>query len=39
MQSNKTTDGQPRNVTLVSKDCDADAPEGKTDLFVVFPML
>lgn len=30
MQSNKTTDGQPGNVTtFVSKDCDADAPEGK----------
>ncbi|RMC13398.1 hypothetical protein DUI87_10934 [Hirundo rustica rustica] len=27
-RSNKTIDGQPRNVTLVSKDCDADAPEG-----------
>lgn len=29
MQSNKTIDGQSRNVTFVSKDCDADAPEGK----------
>ncbi|KAF4795916.1 hypothetical protein TURU_088810 [Turdus rufiventris] len=28
-RSNKTTDGQPQNVTLVSKDCDADAPEDQ----------
>ncbi|KAL2306754.1 hypothetical protein Nmel_004690, partial [Mimus melanotis] len=27
VQSNKTIDGQPQNITLVSKDCDADAPE------------
>lgn len=38
MQSNKTIDGQPGNVTLVSKDCDADAPEGKINLFLVFTM-
>lgn len=36
MQSNKTTDGQPQNVTLVSKDCDADAPEGKIKFFLYF---
>uniref|UniRef100_A0A663NCP3 Lysosomal cobalamin transport escort protein LMBD1 n=1 Tax=Athene cunicularia TaxID=194338 RepID=A0A663NCP3_ATHCN len=29
VQSNKTIDGQPRNVTFVSKDCDADAPEDQ----------
>uniref|UniRef100_A0A8B9ZIH2 Lysosomal cobalamin transport escort protein LMBD1 n=1 Tax=Anas platyrhynchos TaxID=8839 RepID=A0A8B9ZIH2_ANAPL len=30
VQSNKTTDGQPGNVTtFVSKDCDADAPEDQ----------
>uniref|UniRef100_A0A803W4K4 Lysosomal cobalamin transport escort protein LMBD1 n=1 Tax=Ficedula albicollis TaxID=59894 RepID=A0A803W4K4_FICAL len=29
VQSNKTIDGQPWNVTLVSKDCDADAPEDQ----------
>ncbi|RLW12304.1 hypothetical protein DV515_00000802 [Chloebia gouldiae] len=29
VESNKTVDGQPRNVTLVSKDCDADAPEDQ----------
>uniref|UniRef100_A0A8C0U139 Lysosomal cobalamin transport escort protein LMBD1 n=1 Tax=Cyanistes caeruleus TaxID=156563 RepID=A0A8C0U139_CYACU len=29
VQSNETIDGQPRNVTLVSKDCDADAPEDQ----------
>ncbi|XP_067150229.1 lysosomal cobalamin transport escort protein LMBD1 isoform X4 [Apteryx mantelli] len=28
-QSNQTVDGQLRNVTLVSKDCDADAPEDQ----------
>ncbi|KAJ7421915.1 putative lysosomal cobalamin transporter [Pitangus sulphuratus] len=29
VQSNQTIDGQPRNVTFVSKDCDADAPEDQ----------
>uniref|UniRef100_A0A8C3LQR8 Lysosomal cobalamin transport escort protein LMBD1 n=1 Tax=Chrysolophus pictus TaxID=9089 RepID=A0A8C3LQR8_CHRPC len=30
VQSNKTTDGQPKNVTtFVVKDCDADAPEDQ----------
>ncbi|XP_057274780.1 lysosomal cobalamin transport escort protein LMBD1 [Pezoporus wallicus] len=29
VQSNKTIGGQPRNVTYVSKDCDADAPEDQ----------
>ncbi|KAM4785025.1 lysosomal cobalamin transport escort protein LMBD1 isoform 2-T2 [Cyanocitta cristata] len=29
LKSNKTIDGQSRNVTLVSKDCDADAPEDQ----------
>ncbi|XP_025945769.1 probable lysosomal cobalamin transporter isoform X7 [Apteryx rowi] len=28
-QSNQTVDGQLRNVTFVSKDCDADAPEDQ----------
>uniref|UniRef100_A0A8B9QQ96 Lysosomal cobalamin transport escort protein LMBD1 n=1 Tax=Apteryx owenii TaxID=8824 RepID=A0A8B9QQ96_APTOW len=29
VQSNQTVDGQLRNVTFVSKDCDADAPEDQ----------